>query len=86
MEGGAAEAGDVAAVVAAMLLDTADADTHRNGCRALMKLSTGDAACTQAIVDAGGVAAVVAAMGQHAEDAVLQRSDETVIRHAGGRG
>ena len=68
----------MAAVVAAMLLDTADADTHRNGCRALMNLSTGDAACTQAIVSAGGVAAIVAAivaaMSQHTADAEAQRN------------
>ena len=55
--------------VAAMLLDTADADTHRNGCRELMNLSSGDVmANMQAIVDTGGVAAVVAAVGQHTED------------------
>ena len=52
-----------------MLLDTADADTHRNGCRELMNLSSGDVmANMQAIVDTGGVAAVVAAVGQHTED------------------
>ena len=74
MEGRAsAEAGRVVAAVAAMLLDTADADVQRSLCRALMNLSTGDAACLQAIAHAGGVAAVVAAMRQHAEDAVLQR-------------
>ena len=68
--------------MAAMLLDTADADTHRNGCRELMNLFSGDVmANMQAIVDAGGVAAVVVAMGQHTEDVEVQRYGSYALRN-----
>ena len=61
-----------AAVVAAMVRHTKDAELQRWGCGALHNLAVGNAACKQSIVDGGGVAVVVAAMGQHTADAELQ--------------
>ena len=69
------DAGGVAAVVAAMgqplLLSRHGGDTlanlTREGTHVLWKLSCGDAACKQAVVDGGGLSALVAAMSQHPE-------------------
>ena len=63
-----------------MVQHATDTLLQRNGCGALMNLSTGDAACKQAIVDAGGVAVVVAAMRHHATDAKVRRRGCCALR------
>ena len=72
----AADAGAVAAVVAALRAHAASAGVQQWGCRALGNVCTGtDAAGVarkQAAADAGAVAAVVAALRAHAASAGVQ--------------
>ena len=55
------DGGGVAAVVAAMERNTADARLQENRCSALRNLANGDAACKHAVMGAGGLAALVRA-------------------------